>query len=158
MGTKTESLLRVLVRAYSGAKMYVQGYDLPIVLDLQGMTYGNSLVANLDHDQTKRVGNVIAHDTSNGSLMLTTDLNAATPHADEVERSIAKGFKWQASIEAVPTKATRLTADDVIQVNGRHIGGPAYHITQSTLRGFAFVSHGADDNTEVLLSQRTDRR
>lgn len=158
MASQHEPVLRLLVKAYTGAKMYVQGYDLPIVLDLQGMTYGNSLVANLDHDYTKRVGNIIAHDTSNGSLMLTTDLNAATPHADEVERSIGKGFKWQASIEAVPEKAVRLSADDIVKVNGRNIGGPAYHITKSVLKGFAFVSHGADDNTTVLLSQRTDRR
>lgn len=158
MASQHEPVLRLLVRAYTGCKMYVQGYDLPIVLDLQGMTYGNSLVANLDHDYTKRVGNIIAHDTANGSLMLTTDLNAATAHCDEVERSIAKGFQWQASIEAVPVRATRLTADDVIQVNGRHIGGPAYHITQSILKGFAFVSHGADDNTSVVLSQRTEHR
>jgi hypothetical protein len=154
MVTRDDPLLRLLVKAYTGCRMNVGGYSLPVVIDLAGMSYGKSLVANLDHNYTKRVGNVTHHDASTGVLLLTTDINAATDSSSEVERSIAKGFKWQASIEATPIKATRLKDDETAMVNGRAVSGPAYVITQSILKGFAFVSHGADDNTEVVLSQR----
>lgn len=148
-----QDILRVLVKAYSGAKMSVSGYDLPIVLDLAGMRFGNSLVANLDHDYTRRVGNVVARSVQNGALLLSTDINAATASAMEVENSIAKGFKWQASIEAIPTKADRLVEGQSVSINGREVSGPVYVVRKSTLKGFAFVSHGADDSTEVVTSQ-----
>lgn len=153
--TTAEPVLRLLVKAYTGIKMHVGGFDLPLVLDLQGMAFGKSLVANLDHKYDHRVGNVTARSVQNGALLLTTDVNAATPHADEVQKAIEKGFRWQASIEASPVKAERLEAGDTAMVNGRSVQGPAYIITQSILKGFAFVSHGADDNTEVTLAQWT---
>lgn len=151
---KEKDLLRVLVKAYSGVKMVIGGYDLPVVIDLAGMKFGNSLVANLDHDRTKRVGNVVAHDVSQNILVCTTDVNASTVYADEVERSIDKGFQWQASIEAVPVAATELAGGESVTVNGRTVNGPCYVISKSILKGFAFVSHGADDNTSVMLAQR----
>jgi hypothetical protein len=42
---------------YTGGPVSVNGWDLPVVVDLTGLKASKVLVANLDHDQTKRVGN-----------------------------------------------------------------------------------------------------
>lgn len=140
------------VVAYTGGPMSVGGYDLPVVVDLAGMEFGKSLVANLDHDRSKRVGNVTGKTIVDGQLTLSGTASAATAAREEVVQSAANGFVWQASIEAVPGEITELVAGKSAEVNGRTVNGPAYLVRTSTLKGFAFVSHGADDHTTVSIA------
>lgn len=140
------------VLAYTGGPMELAYYDLPVVIDLAGMTFGKQLVANLDHDRTKRVGNVTGKTIADNQLTLTGTASAATAARDEVVSSAKNGFVWQASIEAMPGEMTELAAGKNADVNGRTINGPAYIVRTSTLKGFAFVSHGADDNTTVSIA------
>lgn len=140
------------VLAYTGGPMTLAYYDLPVVVDLAGMEFGRQLVANLDHDRTQRVGNVTGKTIADGQLTLTGIASAATAARDEVVASAKNGFTWQASIEAMPGEITELAAGKSAEVNGRTVNGPAYLVRTSTLKGFAFVSHGADDNTEVSIA------
>lgn len=138
---------------YTGGAMNIVGWDLPVVIDLAGLAHGNSLVANLDHDRTKRVGNfAVANDGK--SLVANGSATAATAARDEVVNSAAAGFQWQASLEVEPAKGgvEELKAGKTITVNGQQITGPAYVTRKGTLKGFAFVSHGADDNTAVSIA------
>ena len=66
------------VEAYTGGAMTLAGWDAPVVVDLDGMEFGNSIVANLDHDRTKRVGNVTRKTIQNGRLTLDGVASAAT--------------------------------------------------------------------------------
>jgi len=50
------------VVAYTGGAMNLGGWRMPVVVDLSGMAFGNSLIANLDHDRSKRVGHVTRKD------------------------------------------------------------------------------------------------
>lgn len=143
---------RFEVVAYTGGPMKLGGFELPLVVDLEGMSFGKSLVANLDHDRSKRVGNITTKAIKGGQLVLAGTASAATPFRDEVVKSAADGFVWQASIEATIERITELAAGKTRQVNGQTITGPAYVVPQSTLKGFAFVSHGADDNTTVDIA------
>ena len=140
------------VVAYTGVAMPIAGYDMPVVVDLDGMTFGKSLVANLDHDQSKRVGNVTGKTIADGQLTLSGTASAATAAQKEVVESSQNGFVWQASIEARPGEVSELPAGKAATVNGREVAGPAYIVRTSTLKGFAFVSHGADDNTVVSIA------
>jgi hypothetical protein len=138
--------------AYTGGAMELGGWDAPVVVDLKGISFGNSLVANLDHDQSKRVGHVTATDNAAGQLTLSGKVSAATDAAREVVESAAKGFIWQASIEASPDELREVASGKTVKVNGQEFTGPLYVAARSTLRGFAFVSHGADDNTTVSIA------
>lgn len=42
---------------YTGGILNINGWDQPVIVDLSGLKAGNVLVANLDHDSSKRVGN-----------------------------------------------------------------------------------------------------
>lgn len=140
------------VTAYTGGKLVVAGYDRPVVVDLAGMTKANSLVANLDHKQSKRVGNVTDFGNDGKSLQLGGMASAATKSRTEVVASADDGFVWQASIEAVPTKLIKVGAKETVELNGQTFAGPLYVAATSVLKGFAFVSHGADDNTSVKIA------
>jgi len=144
------------VVAYTGGLMTLTGWDLPVVVDLTGMTFGKSLVANLDHDSSKRVGNVTGKELTESTLTLSGIASAVTESAREVVASAANGFVWQASIEARPDQLTEVAAGKSVNVNGQDFQGPLYVAAKSTLKGFAFVSHGADDNTTVTIAATAD--
>ncbi len=77
---------------YTGGALSIDGWDLPVVVDLQGLTNGKVLVANLDHDSSKRVGNFsVANDGA--SLIATGTASAATPFSDEVVASARNGYQ-----------------------------------------------------------------
>ena len=132
--------------------------DLPIVIDLAGLTRGNVLVANLDHDSTKRVGNF---DIENDGRVLKARgvASAATPARDEVVNSAKAGYVWQASVEVQPKKVQSIEGGQTVRVNDRTFKGPLYVTRAGVLKGFAFCTHGADDNTTVAIAaQRRNRK
>jgi len=140
------------VVAYTGGALNLRGWDMPVVVDLAGMSYSNTLIANLDHDQSRRVGHVTAIDKSESQLMLAGELSASTEARREVLESSVNGFPFQASIEASSDVVTEVAAGKKVKVNGQEFTGPLYVAAKSTLSGFGFVSHGADDNTVVSIA------
>lgn len=140
------------VVAYTGGALTLRGWGSPVVVDISGVSFGKSLVANLDHDPSKRVGHVTGKNKSDGQITLSGEISAATDAAREVRESAGNGFVWQASIEASPDQLIEVAAGKTVTVNGQEFTGPLYVARKSTLRGFAFVSHGADDNTTVSIA------
>lgn len=136
---------------YTGGSLEINGWDLPVVVDLAGLEEGKVLVANLDHDRTKRVGNfAVANDGK--SLVANGTASAATPARDEVINSAANGYQWQASLEVNPKQVEEVKAGKTVEVNGQSFKGPLYVTRKGVLKGFAFVSHGADDNTSATIA------
>jgi hypothetical protein len=135
---------------YTGGKMNVAGWDLPVVVDLAALDTAKVLVANLDHDQTKRVGNfAVANDGK--SLVANGTATAKTAARDEVVESALNGYQWQSSLEVNPRKVTEVKAGKKATINGQEQEGPFYQVA-GTLKGFGFVSHGADDNTTATIA------
>ena len=136
---------------YTGGALSISGWDMPVVVDLAGLTNGKVLVANLDHDASKRVGNFsVANDGR--SLVANGTATAHTAAREEVVQSAADGYQWQASLEVSPSKVEEVKAGKKIEVNGRSFEGPLYVTRAGVLKGFAFVSHGADDNTTATIA------
>jgi len=142
------------IKAYNGGPLNVEAFDHPVVVDLAGLQPRKTMVANLDHKAHQRVGNVTAVANDHKTLDLSGAATAHTPYRDEVVASAADGFTWQASIESTaPAAHTEfLKPGKKATVNAQTVVGPAYIVRKSTLKGFAFVSHGADDNTSVNIA------
>ncbi len=136
---------------YTGGALEIAGWDLPVVVDLAGLEVANVLVANLDHDQTKRVGN-FAVINDGRSLVANGKATAATAARDEVVNSARAGYQWQSSLEVNPKKVEMLAKGKTATVNGQQFEGPKYITRIGTLKGFGFVSHGADDNTTATIA------
>lgn len=136
---------------YTGGALNVAGWELPVVVDLAGLEMSNVLVANLDHDQTKRVGNFDVINDGR-SLVAYGKATAATAARDEVVKSALAGYQWQSSLEVNPKKVEQLAKGKTATVNGQQFEGPLYITRIGTLKGFGFVSHGADDNTTATIA------
>jgi hypothetical protein len=142
---------RFTAEFYTGGLLRLDGWDLPVVVDLDGLKESNVLVANLDHDRTKRVGNfAVANDKRR--LVASGTATARTAARDEVVGSAEDGYQWQASLEVQPEKVEAVKAGKTVEVNGQSFTGPLYVARVGTLKGLAFVSHGADDNTTVSIA------
>ncbi len=138
---------------YTGGALEIDGWDLPVVVDLAGLENGKVLVANLDHDRTQRVGNfAVANDGK--SLVANGTATARTAARDEVVGSAEDGYQWQASLEVRPKEVEAIKAGETAEANGRTFEGPIYVTRKGTLKGFGFVSHGADDNTTATIAAK----
>jgi hypothetical protein len=140
------------VVAYNGGALDLMGWDRPVVIDLAGLTFSRSVVANLDHVSSQRVGHVTETAKADGKVNLAGVFSAATPFRDEVVNSAKAGFTWEASIEVQPQKLVEVEAGKTVKVNGQEFSGPLYVTRKGLLSGFAFVSHGADPDTAVSIA------
>jgi hypothetical protein len=141
--------------AYTGGKVQVKGYSLPIIVDLAGLDYAKSVVANAYHDKTADglVGHVTEKINDGKTLILSGLVSGTGKAAKEVLGNSANQFPWQMSIEAHPTaEPTFIKAGQTVKVNGQTFEGPVLVATKSTLYGVAFVPHGADENTSVSIA------
>jgi hypothetical protein len=136
---------------YTGGALSIAGWNLPVVVDLAGLSVGKVLVANLDHDASKRVGNF---DVVNDGRQLIANgtATAATAARDEVVNSARDGYQWQSSLEVSASKVEEVAKGKSVEVNGQQFTGPIYVTRKGTLKGFGFVSHGADDNTTAAIA------
>lgn len=140
------------INAYNGGTLELPNFDLPVVVDLKGMQFAKSVIANLDHNKTQRVGHVVDKVNDGKSLTLNGVVSGAGSSAAEVLDSHDNGFPWQASIEAKPLKMVRIAAGKSVDVNDQTFQGPILVARKSRLYGIAFVHHGADDSTSVKIA------
>jgi hypothetical protein len=140
--------------AYGGGAMRIGGYDAPMAIDLAGLTSRNDVQANLDHDTTRRVGQVDGIHNDGKQLILAGVVSAASTSAAEFLDSAAKGYRWQASVEVTPDKIEEVPRGNSVQVNGRQLVGPLYVTRAGVLHGVAFVAAGADDQTHVSIAAK----
>lgn len=140
------------ILAYTGGPLYVDGFDLPIIVDLANLKQRSQIIANLDHETTQRVGQVDEVINDGRTIKMRGVANAATPYRDEVIASAQDNFKWQASIEATPLQIETISAGVRVEVNGQSFEGPVYVSRETELTGVAFVGQGADDNTSARIA------
>jgi hypothetical protein len=138
---------------YTGGALEIEGWEHPVAIDLAGLENGKVLVANLDHERKQRVGNFEAINDLK-TLVAKGKATASTPYRDEVIQSADDGYQWQASLEVAPKRGgvEFVKAGQKVTVNGQQLAGPLYVTRKGTLKGFAFVSHGADDNTTASIA------
>lgn len=140
------------VRAYNGGPLKVGGWDLPVVIDLAGVSQAKSVVANLHHDSKALVGHVTDVSNDGKRLGMSGVVSATGASALEFLANADNGFPWQASIEAMPSKVTEIPEGKTVEVNGQRIDGPIYLAKKSKLYGVAFLPRGADENTSVRVA------
>jgi hypothetical protein len=138
--------------AYTGGELKLNGFDLPVVVDLKGVTYRKSIIANLDHDKKQRVGHVNRVENDGRTLRLAGVVSGAGPAATEVMQAAEKAFPWQQSIEAKPQQMVMIHAGKKVRVNEQDFEGPIYVARKSQLYGVAFLTNAADDNTSVTIA------
>lgn len=145
--------------AYNGGPLRVARYDLPIVVDLSGLSVNaQSVQAVLFHEETRLVGHVDTVRNTGKTLELGGACSGLDSVVAEFVNSAKRKFPWKASIEARPLERPELIpAGASVTVNGQHFKGPLYVARRAELYGVSFVPRGADDQTIVSIAASAAR-
>lgn len=146
--------------AYTGAAMDLDGFDVPVVIDLAGMrTLSQARPALLDHCPTKEnvVGQTDAIRITPKQLEVDGFMLRSTPASREVLAAAVDGFTWQMSVGCdIPTEADieSIAAGETVEVNGQTHTGPLCIARKTILGEVSFVVMGADGRTWSLITAR----
>ena len=145
---------RFSILAYSGGKLAVDGFDLPVIVDLAGLTIPASVPILIDH--TKSVEATLGLTdtiTNNGkTLLMAGAVTGQSPMTQQVLAQAAAGHQWQASIGAMVGDTVEIAAGQSVTVNGQTFQGPVIVARQSVLRETSVLPMGADPTTIVNLA------
>ena len=143
--------------AYTGAAIRQGWSRTPIVVDLEGMTAGQSTPILYAHGkELPLLDSVIGKSTGNTNdgkqLTLAGDLIAGEPASDKLIRLAKAGVPLQASIGADALSFENVPAGTTVTVNGRDFVGPISVARRTMLREVSVVLFGADANTSAAIA------
>jgi hypothetical protein len=145
---------RFKILAYSGGTLNVDGFPLPVIVDLSGIEVPGNIPILIDHkksvDATLGLTDTVANDGR--TLMLAGVVTGQSATALQVVRQSDGGHQWQASIGAMVTDSEEITAGQSVEVNGQTFVGPVIVARRSVLRETSVLPMGADPTTSVNLA------
>lgn len=151
---------RFTILAYTGGILNVDGFDLGIVIDLQGLDASTPIPIPLKHntDDEFILGQAQPADIDNDGqqLSLTGQITADPSLSPSVKRVLVmakNGHQWQASVGVETVETYDVEPGEEITVNGQQLTGPFTLATRSVLRETSVLGLGADKNTKVIFAQ-----
>jgi len=139
--------------AYSGGRMKLEGFNLPVVVDLNGLTIpAQTRPVRFNHSLEAGVGHSERIAIENGQLIAEGRISRNTEQAREVIDSARRGFPWKASIGAKATRIERIGEGQPVNVNGQNFTGPLLVAREAILGEFSFVDLGADQNSRANIA------
>jgi hypothetical protein len=131
------------MRAYSGGPLTLDGFPLPVVVDLAGMTFDQQVPTPFDHNLDNIVGQTTRVQITAAGLMVEGQLSGDTPSSKALIAT-SKSTKWEASIGAPVTEMEEYGAGETVRVNNRTFTGPILVARKTRLQEISFVRRGAD--------------
>jgi hypothetical protein len=145
---------RFSILAYSGGPLNVDGFDTPVIVDLDGLEIPGAIPILIDHtksvEATLGVTDAITNDGQ--TLSLAGVVTGVSAMAQQVLAQSAAGHQWQASIGAAVNEQEEIRAGQTVSVNGREFSGPVIVARRSVLRETSVLPMGADHTTTVNLA------
>jgi len=140
------------MNAYTGGLMRLEGFSLPVVVDLKGArAHAADIPAYMGHDKDRLVGQGTPSISASGIGMDGT-ITGDNEHAQEVVSQAHNGFKWKTSIGGPVLKREYVAAGSKVRVNGRTFPGPIIVAREFVLSEISFVPSGADPNATASLA------
>ena len=145
---------RFSILAYSGGPLNVDDFDVPVIVDLDGLEIPGAIPILIDHtksvEATLGVTDTITNDGA--TLSLGGVVTGVSAMAQQVLAQSAAGHQWQASIGAAVNEQEEIRAGQTVSVNGRDFSGPVIVARRSVLRETSVLPMGADHTTTVNLA------
>jgi len=147
---------RFSILAYSGGLLPVEGFPVPVIVDLQGLDTSTSIPILIDHTATveNTLGLTDQIQNDGRSLTLSGPVTGVSVTARQVLDQSSAGHTWQASIGASVIEAQRIATGDSVTVNGQRFVGPVIVARRSVLKETSVLPMGADSTTSVNLAAK----
>lgn len=150
---------RFAIEAYDGGPLPVDGFDLPVIVDLATLTYPDSIPILIDHtadvEHTMGCTDSITHDGH--TMQMTGPVTATSVLALDVVAQADKGQRWQASIGIRVGELQEIQAGQLIVINKQSFRGPVLIARNSQMFETSVLPAGADWTTTVNLAARAAR-
>ena len=145
---------RFLINAYSGGKLVVSGYQVPVIVDLSGLDTSNAVPILIDHraDVEATLGLTDRIENNGKALVLGGPITGVSSLANQVLAQSNAGHTWQASIGASVIESENIAAGKTVNVNGQQFVGPVIVARRSILKETSVLPMGADSTTSVNLA------
>lgn len=145
---------RFAIEAYDGGLLNVEGFDLPVVVDLAGLEVPADVPILIDHQKTVEatLGITDAFTNNGQTLALGGLVTGQSPTAQQVIAQHDAGHRWQASIGAMVVDEERIPQGTPVTVNARTFVGPIIVARKSVLGETSVLPKGAAKRTTVNLA------
>jgi hypothetical protein len=144
--------------AYGGGPMTPAGWNHPVVVALSGVRQRAATTPALrNHDQNRVVGHMTLVRADAEGLHVAGVFSGQPDEVAGVVGPARRGFPWQLSIGANPTRSRFVPAGESEQVNGRRVEGPVTVAEETELGEVSFVAVGADADTSVHVIAQPSR-
>ena len=150
---------RFAIAAYSGGTLSVEGFPLPVIVDLAGLEAPDSIPILVDHQnsiqttigQTDRITNTGREILLVGPVTVDPPREGVplTPAQQVIARS---NHKWRASIGVLVQSQQEIPAGQQVNVNGQTFTGPVIVARRSQFGETSVLAMGADSTTQVNLA------
>lgn len=147
---------RFKVFAYSGGELPVDGYDVPVIVDLAGLELAEPIQLLIDHDNSVETTLGVVDVVQNNGRTLSIEglVTGQSVTAKNVINQAKAGHKWQSSIGVWVLEAEDIAEGDSVKVNGQTFVGPVIVARRALLRETSVLPIGADTTTSVNLAAR----
>lgn len=150
------STRRFSCEAYSGGVLRVDGFPLPVVVDLSKVTLPQDgvmplLIGHDTSDTSKVLGQGVPVNDGQRTL-LAGMITGMSPECQNILQMHDQGHKWQASIGGTVLDWDEIPAGQTVSVNGQTFTGPLIVATEFAWRETSVVPVGGDAVTSVNLA------
>ena len=142
------------ILAYTGGQLRVNGFPMPVVVDLAGLEASASIPIVLDHTTTTEntLGQTSAVSNDGKRLILSGAVTGKSQKVLAVVAQADAGYAWQASIGCSVEAQQEIPDGQSVVVNGRRFDGPLIVARRSVLLETSVLPIGADASTQVNLA------
>lgn len=150
-----ESVPKFEMTAYTGGAMFVKHFGaIACVIDLENMSFSQTLPCRMDHDRSKGVGHTTRVTVTDGHLTASGLISRKTSWARDVAESGLNGFPWKVSVGCEIREYEFLSENEIVTVNGSQFSGPLYIVRKSVVRELSFVDDAADKQTNAVITAK----
>lgn len=145
----------ISILGYGGGIMRVGGWG-DLCIDLTGLEAGGQIPILADHDP--RLSGIVGHGMAQvreGKLYVAGAITDTTDAAKQVIDLARGGFAFGASVGVEPTEQVRISAGEVVKVNGRTLTAPRNGmalIQKGRLREVSVTALACDTSTSVAIA------
>lgn len=144
---------KVKLNAYNGGMMRVNGFGLPVVVDIAGIKVtAKARPLLFGHDPDRPVGHTENIELNPKNIKMTGVMSVPNEDSEMIVKGADNGFPWQASIGVFNLEGDRIPEGQKATANGRSFKGPFIMIRKGDLNETSILSLGADDSTTVKIA------
>lgn len=156
---KGDELPTFEMQAYNGEPISVEGWHLPVILDLRGTEfYKPSTPVIADHDPTARIGHTTDQQIDANGIRARGVVSATGAAAREFTADAKNKFPFEVSVGARVLRAVVIRDGESVTVNGKPWDGPIIHAKRTVIRELSALTLGADGTTSVTIAAQTAKK